>query len=448
MTFCRFYCSPEYTKDDFLFFDWHNTVMNRQLKGIPSIDNAKLSRRGFLKGSAAIIAAASASLLVQTGCSPSSNEQTTVVENGDSVSKLSVSSDQVFTTDACEYIDDIEEVFKVVSKTKLPYKTLLRAGDDEVAATLVPCETSTPLAQVGILRLQDAEHRIILENPVGADEGYAIFDACASAEGVMWTEQNVLKNTWRIYTASLSGLSLGTPTLVDEGDSSWTLPSMAVVGKYAFWLLTPQSSAARAADGGCVKRHVFGESADSAYVYYECNPKIACDLAKDSSGIVVSHYNDSSSSYAITRIDADDANITDTIVMPSLLKPIYVGYGNTGFAFSLEDIYNGEGGIGNIGTYTSAGDDEGWFRFARTPLCGPAWIKDWFIVKSTRVVAGVNIAGRKYFSIEPENATQDYGEFLASSGNCERILTYSNIDYTPLNGEKIKACQVRVWEVA
>lgn len=391
--------------------------------------------------------AAAAPLLIQAGCAPSS-ERSANVESSDGASKLSVPEDRVFTTDSCEYIENYEDVFKVVSKTDLPYKTLLRAGDDEVAASLLPCETSTPLTKVGILRLSDAEHQVVLENPVSEQEGYEIFDACASADGLVWIEQNVLKNTWRVYTAPLSGLSLGAPTLVDEGDSSWTLPSITAVGKHAFWLLTPQSSAARAAEEGYVNRHTFGEGAEDAYAFFECNPRIACDIAKDSSGVVVSYFDNESSSYAITRLDAESADITDTMLLPSLLKPTYVGYGNTGFAFALEDIYNGEGGIGNIGTYTSSGIDDEWFRFGRTPLCGPAWIKDWFMVKSTRVVAGVNLAERTYFSIEPENATQDYGEFLASSGNCERILTYSNIDYTPLNGEKIKACQIRVWEVA
>lgn len=28
-----------------------------------------------------------------------------------------------------------------------------------------------------------------------------------------------------------------------------------------------------------------------------------------------------------------------------------------------------------------------------------------------------------------------------------RVVTYANLDYTPINGEPIKECQVRIWTI-
>ena len=68
-------------------------------------------------------------------------------------------------------------------------------------------------------------------------------------------------------------------------------------------------------------------------------------------------------------------------------------------------------------------------------------------MKSTGIVAAIDASGRRYFTIHPEYATQGYGEFLASSGARQRIVTYSNIDYTPLNKSRVFECNVRVWSV-
>lgn len=87
-----------------------------------------------------------------------------------------------------------------------------------------------------------------------------------------------------------------------------------------------------------------------------------------------------------------------------------------------------------------------WFRFPRTPLTAPAWCGNWFIVKSTNVVAGVDLEGKRYFTLSSEGNGESYGEFLASTGNLGRFVTYANLDYTPINGTPVKECSVRVWE--
>ena len=174
------------------------------------------------------------------------------------------------------------------------------------------------------------------------------------------------------------------------------------------------------------------------------------------------------------------------------MKPLEAGFGDTGFTFSFESIYNYGGGIANLGTYTPAGEvstgvlSEGaanpngsssteeeprtlaennalsaastakfnalsysgstWFRFPRTPSAAPSWCGNWFMVKSTSAVCGIDFANKQYFAFDVEDGATDYGDYLASSGSTSHVVTYSNIDHTPLGGTQIKQCLVRIWQ--
>ena len=76
-----------------------------------------------------------------------------------------------------------------------------------------------------------------------------------------------------------------------------------------------------------------------------------------------------------------------------------------------------------------------WLRFDRTPTTAPAWCGNWLMVKSTSAVCGVDLQGKRYFALSAENGADDYGEWLASEGQNDTVVTYSNIDYTPIGGE-------------
>ena len=68
------------------------------------------------------------------------------------------------------------------------------------------------------------------------------------------------------------------------------------------------------------------------------------------------------------------------------------------------------------------------------------------MVRSTNAVCGVDPTTMEYVQLSLENGATDYGDVLASTGSGSRAVTFSNIDYTPLNGEREKHTLVRVWE--
>ena len=94
---------------------------------------------------------------------------------------------------------------------ELPYGTLVWASDDSIAACLVPTDQGTPLTQVALLSLGSGAYPIVLEQAVGSDLGFEIYDVRATSSTLVWTEADILDGVWRVYTARHDGGSIGTP---------------------------------------------------------------------------------------------------------------------------------------------------------------------------------------------------------------------------------------------
>ncbi len=426
------------------------------------------------------------------GRNNASDDESPSTRSGD-LSLLTVGADAVFTTEDCEYIENYEDVLRVRASASMPYGTMIWATDNEVAACLLPSDTSNPLTKVGLLSLSSGYFTTVLNQAVGANEGFQIFDVRASAQGIAWVEENILNNVWRIYHATVDGLTIGEPQLAYESDSQVIMPSIAVAGGHTFWQLVPNISGRANAYTSSLMRAPLAANSDQAETLLEAPGKMACGLTAGPAGVACAPRAQASSTYyALTYVDADSGEVVDELVLPASMRPTDVSYGNTGFTFAFESIYSFGDGISNLGTYTPlerpaydlqiAYDDavtgllegsredvlseaqqeeaaqksmqavadlyssEQWFRFPRTPLAPPSWCGNWFMLRSTNVVAGVDLVGRRYFTIEADGTSQGYGEFLASQSSLDRAVTYANVDYTTIEGESVKECAVRIWE--
>lgn len=489
---------------------------------------SNISRREFLYGAGALAAGATISAL---GCSTSGSEtaksdindiavaeetlsstssevatQLANVETIDtqlgSIAVLSVAKDRVFTTEDCEFVKRKATKLKRATRAHLPYGTIIWANDTNLAACLLPCNTSKPLTKIGLLSLTKGDLYTVRESAVSEKDGFHIYDVRANSNGAIWVEANVLDDKWRLYTAKVlsGGKKLGTPHLVEEGDGEWEMPSLAVSGNYAFWQLTPSPNASTEEPTSMLMRIGFGEDQENVKCVYEAPGRMACAPTPSENGIAIapkaSLEKGSGSYYQLTYIDAESGMVESALALPASMKPNYIAYGSNGFSFAFDSIYDYGEGISNLGTYVStdtdapiyaisefkkgadgssendgsssdaantetgsgssideseiaAGNAFGeWFRFPRSPFTAPAWLKNWFIVKSTGIVAGIDLKRRRYFSIEPEYALQGYGEYLASEGPTDKVVTYANIDYTPIGGDHIRECNVRIWEDA
>lgn len=399
-----------------------------------------VSRRRFLYGAVGVGAVA----VVGAGAAITRARS----DNADNVPTLEVPEASLTTLNDMEVVDDYEDRVTLQATYELPYGTLLWANGDDIAACLLPTETGSPLTKVGVLNLVSGYLVTVLEKAVGTLDGFEIYDVRACTDGLVWTEANVLDGTWRIYSAALTGLELGTPALAEAGNDAYDTPTLAAVGSYAWWQLQPkQPNDDKLAYQ--LKRCVFGTTKTETIVE---TPRRMCTApyALSDKLVITPRLDMASVFYQLTCIDAKTGKTADTLTLPQGMRPLEAGYGRTGFSFTFDSIYNYGGGIANLGTYTpftAKGDysERKWFGFARTPSAPPAWAGHLFIVKSSYSVCGVSLDMGEYFAIDVDDGADSYGEYLASTGVNETFVTYANIDYAPINSTATKVCRVKVW---
>lgn len=410
----------------------------------PNGGDVLLTRRHFLYGALGIgaLAAVGGGASVVVGQMQNSQD--------DDVSVLEVPESAVVTSDAFTEVDPANYM-SAIGNFELPYGSMVWANDDDIAACLLPTEQSSPITQVSLLALGSGVNTVVLEEAVGNAEGFEIYDVRATSTGMIWTEADILDGTWRVYSATHNGSALGTPTLLEEGTSEWDTPTIAAVGNYAFWQVVPKTDSEHYADGSVLKRATMGTS--TSEIIYTARGRMVCPPYGLDDAIVIAPRVDSSTVYyQLTCIDAASGEVRDTVTLPASMSPLEVGYGDTGFMFSFDAIYNYGDGISNLGTYvpTSAVTDSNysaasWFRFSRTPTAAPAWCGPYLMVKSTSSVCGINLDTNEYFSFDVETGADDYGEYLATTGAHNSIVTFTNVDDNPVNGDARKCCVVKVW---
>lgn len=421
---------------------------------LPNGRQVLLTRRHFLYGAAGVAAAA------LVGAGGYALDQATS-KNDKSVTTLSVPENATFTTEDCELMEDAGGAMQLVTQKELAYGTLLWSNDDTWAACLVPTEQAKPLAQIGMLSLTSGSLNILVKNAVGESEGFEIYDVRACSNGIVWAEADILDGSWRIYSATTDGGSIGTPALVEEGGPDWEMPTLAATAGHAWWQMLPRLDGSASKENSKLKRAPFGSS--EAQEVYVSEGRMCTPLYATSEGVVITPRAKTSGTYYQLTYLGKDAEVLDTLVLPSSMRPLEAGYGENGFTFAFDAIYNYGGGIANLGTYSPAsaveasGEDltgaagaaaygaPAWFRFPRTPVAAPAWCGGWFMVKSTTAVCGVDFANKRYFALDTKSGCDDYGDYLATTGTQSRVVTYTNIDHTTLEGETQKCCLVRVW---
>ena len=364
---------------------------------------------------------------------------------------LSVPAASVTSSDALSEVE-LDSRFGLVGNFELPYGTLVWCNDDAVAACLIPGEAAKPLTQIQLLFLGNGVATTIVEQAVGQDEGFEIYDVRATSEGVIWTEADILEGSWRIYTAALSeGGALLEPALVDQGNSDWETPTLAMVGNYAFWQVMPNTAGNATSSGSALKKARAGST--DVEVPYVSNGRMATAPCPTRDGVVITPRTDTSTvHYQLTYLDARTNDVLDTLILPQSMKPLEASYGRTGFMFCFEGIYDYGDGIANLGTYvpmraaTGSGySNVPWFRWSRTPLCAPCWCDDYLVVKSTQSVCGIGLESLSYAAIDVETGSDDYGDFLASTGQSSYLVTFANVDSHPINEEAEQYCRVRVY---
>lgn len=414
-----------------------------------------LTRRQLLIG-AGVVAGVAA---IGAGASAYQSSQ----KSSTSFDTLTVASSQVITLDDCTE-GKAEDAVTQAGSYKLPYGTLMWCNSDSVAVCLLPTTTAKPLVEVALFSLSSGTTTTVLSNAVNQSQGYDVYDARCSDDGMIWVEANILQGKWCVYTAPISDFSLGTPTKVDESDGSWETPSLVADGTRAYWQLQPVSSDGTTGNlaGDAQVKTVTFAAPGSPQTIYTYHGRMACNLAVGQGGVVVVPCHEDTTTYRqLTLIDST-GRVLDALTLPSAMTPQDVSYGKTGFSFAFPDIYNYGDGIAQLGTYVpcalpanGAYSSANWFRFGRTPMESAAWCGDYLMVKSTTAVCGINLSAKTYFTLSLENGCENYGDLLATEGVHDTVVTCQNVDNTEAqetgaasSDEDATYCLVRVWTPA
>ena len=345
----------------------------------PNGGEVLLTRRHFLYGALGVGA------LAAVGGGASVVIEQTKSDPDDNLVVLKVPEDAVLSSASDEFTntfvqaEDPTTLMNQVGNYELPYGSLVWANDDDLAACLLPTDTGKPLTQVALLSLSSGNSTVVLEQAVGSDEGFEIYDVRATSSGLIWAEADILDGVWRIYTARTDGAALGNPALVEEGDGDWEMPTIAAVGNRAFWQVLPKASGPKKTEPSLFKRATMGAN-DIETLWTSIGRMATAPYATGDSVVITPRTDTSSIHYQLVRVDANTGEALDTMALPTSMKPLEAGYGNTGFMFSFAAGYQYGGGIASIGTYTPAsavtnGDysNAPWFRFSRNPTAPPAW---------------------------------------------------------------------------
>lgn len=382
--------------------------------------------------------------------------------NAASFDTLTVPNDQVITLDGFSQVKAKGRISRLGSY-QLPYGTLMWCNSSKVAVCLLPTSKAKPLVTMALFSLADGSTATVLRRAKGQSEGFGVYDARCSDAGAVWVEENILTGAWRIYTAPLDGLSLGSATKVDEGDSSTETPTIAAVDDNAFWQVMPPAPTddSGTVDGQSAVRTAPFAAPSQVRTVFTCDGRMDTPVSAGDGGVVITPPHEGAGSYCqLTLINAA-GQVLDALTLPSGMTPQNVGYGPTGFTFAFPDIYDYGDGISQLGTYAplakpADGNYSGqtWFRFGRTPTQAACWCGPRLMVKSSRAVAGINLTDRTYFTLSLENGAQDYGDCLASAGAHKKLVTFQNVDNTEARETgaasstgQAKYCLVRVWQV-
>lgn len=308
----------------------------------------------------------------------------------------------------------------------IPMGTILYMDAPIFSAAIMPTGDGRQLVSFGFLDTDTGEVSTALASAVGEADGFSLYDFRANDSIAIWDEVNFVSGDWNVYISYVgSDHVLKAPILVESGDENFDPPLLCVSGAQAFYTVLPDENGTASAHDSYLKS-VNATDGSPEVVYTSQGRMITNPQATDGIVTFVPRASASGVYYQMTAMDVDSHSIEAAEVLPKSLKVSDAVYMDGAFAFNIEQSYSSGGGIANFGTYRAMSDGD-YLRFNRTPTDTPAIMGDYLFIKGTRTIAGVNPAKRTYYNITAVDGCIDYGDYLASTGEVNRIVTFTNV---------------------
>lgn len=377
--------------------------------------SVSVTRRGFIAGAAAFAALASASAL--GGCGDSDNKQVEVLE---------VPESAVTTLDAFKGYKNADKHCKIKELGTYAKGTLFSTSGTAVAAALCPGDTANPLNTVGLVDLSTGKLTTVLDKAVNDASDYSIYDVTSSDDLLVWVESNFLTSDWAVYCATINAkkMRIGEAVKVDEGNADYDAPQIAAAATTAYWIVQPAEDGSKTSEDSLLKAAAGGSAASTVYTSHgRFNGGLTV-----SGGVVTAmpRADTSGTYYQLTALQTGTGAILASQVLPRAFRPNSAIYLANGFAFGIEASYDYGDGISNVGTYCPLADGT-YLRLTRTPVTAPGTCGGWLFCKSGSRTAFVNLSKRSYFTVDPPDSCEDYGDYPVAVGDGDKVYVYATV---------------------
>ena len=379
-----------------------------------------VSRRSFLKGTAAATGAlAVASLLPGCTNQASQDEQ--------------ASPTQIDSGDATSILDSYTEADLAITQTaswSIGAGSVIHPGGATWLPVVARGDTADPMILARALSLSSGNVVDVVPEPVGTGSNRVIYDASCSDEAYAWVEMNAIERSWTLYGQAFSAGSLsGSPTVLWEAGSDYDPPLVCCAGAKVYWLVMPSTSGSKTAESSYCYMWEAGSSKAQAVV--ESPGRFGCGLSITGDSIVLApRVNaDQGVYYGISAYSLDDdlATTIDQLVLPASIKPFKATRIGDEFVFSIEATYDYGGLFGNMGTYIGHGDS-GYIALSREPFADVSGTADGvYVIKSRSSYFVVDTNAQTYAVLAATNNCLDYGEYPATTGETSTFVTYATV---------------------
>ena len=417
-------------------------------------NSSKVSRRGFVVGSAAAVATA-ASTLTASGCSSSSTTEEIITSVSEQfplahVEYLSVDPSQIFphvsmtTRDTADYVRE-------VNSFDLPLGSLVYQSSDTQALVIAPGASSKALIQLGFANLESGEYLPILEKAFGAGEDYVVYDARASDSCVAWVECNMVHGQWRVYALSfekgnVSEESMQRAQLLEEGEGDYSPPQLAVSGNKVYWTVMPDPNGPASSEDSYLKAVELtgrraGETVEPRVVYTSHGRMISSPTVSGNVLTIVPRVDFDTVYYQLTALDIVSDEVKDIAILPPSLRVANAVWLDSGFVFGIEGNYDYAEGLSLFGTYQQL--EEGQYLYVnKAPVSAAVQVNGFMYVKSTKNILGLDASRGNALVVDTPRDCVSYGDILAGSGTQNRLVVYTTV--VSRIGQQSRACKVRV----
>lgn len=377
-----------------------------------------ITRRGFLRGTAAA-AAVGAAVSVLPGCT--NPEQDEVPE------PMVVDTDRAINALEEYHEKDLDFVEK--ETLTLPLGCVPR----EATGTWVPLtqagSSAVPMVKACVLSLESGALQDVVADVRSEKSSVVIYDVRCSDEVYAWVELDYLTHAWVLYASRFSNGALeGSATTLWKGTADYDPPGFVCWDNAVLWQITPALSGKKTSEHSFCYIWKAGSESAKSVVESPGRFAIAPSISADQVILAPRVRADEGVFYGVTSYSLDDdlSTIVDQLVLPQTVKPFYATHIGDRFAISIEASYSSGGMFGTMGTYvgTSSGP---FVRLSREPSANVAGNGDTFIIKSRTSYFVLDTHKETYSILTAANRCVDYGEFPVRVGTSKDFVTFATV---------------------